>query len=460
VTQIDFFATDLGDSTRAEEVSPVCDLVRVAVVGQRRQIELSLPLDVPTALLVPEVVRLFDGVEDRPKDVAWVLVGAESGASLEPGDTLRGAGVAQDDVLYLRGRRTLSAPTLYDDVVDAAARLNQSGHPGWDPAAARRLAYLGIGLAAAAWVYLVVVDASSPHRAALLGLTAFATVSLLVVAVIFARASGEPHVGAVLGWACLPVAAGGCWASLAPYGSSALAGGALAVVVLCVAGYRLVGAGIAGFTAVGTIFACGAVTLAAQSAGVTGVGSAVGLAVGTTVATAAVPRLTAPLDYTRPARLDAGPPDGDDVERRVAWAQALRGGLSAGLAVGACVGAGAGVWAEPSPSWPTLTFGVVCAAALGLPRPAARTAVLRMASGLPAVALVVAIALGTIRGPAPMPMVGASVLLAGAVVLAAVGTWPHSRARALLSPGSYLAVALVVPSAAWVVAAGAGWGVG
>ena len=459
MTQIDLSPIDF-ESTRSDAVSPVPDLVRVAVVGNRRQIELSLPLDVPTALLLPEVVRLFDDAEDRPKNVAWVLTGAQSGAPLDPGGTLRDAGILQDDVLRLRGRRTLAAPTLYDDVVDAAARLNQSGHPGWDPAAARRLAYLGSDLATAAWVYLVLVDASSPRRAVLLGLTAFATVSLLVVATIFSRSTGEPHVGAALGWACLPVAAAGCWAGLAPYGTSALAGGALAVVVLCVAGYRLVGAGIAGFTAAGALACCGAMALAAQSVGVTGVGAAVGLGVGATVATAAVPRLTARLDYSRPARLDAGPPDGDDVGRRVAWTRALRGGLSAGLAVGACVGAAAVVWAEPSPSWPTLTFGWVCAAAFGLPRPAARTGVVRAASGLPAVALVVAVALATVRGPAPMPMVGASVLLAGAVVLAAVGTWPHPRARVLLSPGSYLAVALVVPSAAWVVGAGAGWGVG
>ena len=69
--------------------------------------------------------------------------------------TLRDAGITQDDVLYLRGRPTFAAPTLYDDVVDAAARLNQSGHAGWDPAGARRIAYLGIGLAITLLMLLV-----------------------------------------------------------------------------------------------------------------------------------------------------------------------------------------------------------------------------------------------------------------------------------------------------------------
>ena len=458
MTEIELFPGTL-ESTPSEAVSPVADLVRVAVVGQRRQLELSLPLDVPTALLVPEVVRLF-GEAERPKDVAWVLVGAESEAPLDPGGTLRDAGITRDDVLHLRGRRSLAAPTLYDDVVDAAARLNQSGHPGWDQAAARGVAYLGIGLATAAWVYLLLVDATSPRRTALLGLTAFATVTLLVVATIFSRSAGEPRIGATLGWACLPVAAAGCWAGLSPHGLLPLAGGATGVVALSVAGYRLVGAGVAGFTAAAVLSACGATVLVARSAEVTGAWAAMGLGACATLATAAVPRLTARLDHSHPARPGAPLPDGDDVERRVAWARALRGGLSAGLAVAACCGVAAVVWAEPMPSWPTLTFGVVCATALGLPRPAARTGVPRTASGLPAVALAVAVTLAAVRGDAPMPLVGAAALLAVAVLLAAVGARPRPRVRQLLSLGSYFAFALVVPSATWVLGIGAGWGVG
>jgi hypothetical protein len=140
VTDIALPTYDLGSSSTGT-VSPVAELVRVAVTGQDRQIDLSLPLDVPVALLLPEIVRMFSDAnepEDRPRDVVWVLIRA--GAPLEPGDTLRDAGVASDDVMNLQGRRTHTAPTLYDDVVDAAARLNHSGHPGWNPAAARVLA--------------------------------------------------------------------------------------------------------------------------------------------------------------------------------------------------------------------------------------------------------------------------------------------------------------------------------
>ncbi|MDV3128476.1 type VII secretion integral membrane protein EccD [Mycobacterium sp. 21AC1] len=471
--------TDLG-STRHEAVSPVPDLVRVAVVGQHRQIDLSLPLDVPVALLVPEVLRLFDGAgsEDRPKDVVWVLVGARSGAPLGPDDTLREAEIAQDDVLYLRGRRTVSAPTLYDDVVDAAAHLNQSGHPGWNPSAAGNIAYLGVGLAAAVWVYLVLIDASSPRRAAILGLSAFVVVTLFVIAAIFARSGRAPRAATALGWASLPIAAAGCWAGLSPYGPLALAGGALTLMLLCTAGYRLIGAGVGGFTAAGVFSACAAIGLVIHAAGLTHTRAGVCLAVGAAVATLAVPRLTAWLDYSRLARPEqadqqaspgtAAAPGGDDVGRRGALARALRGGLSAGLAVGACCAAATVVWGAPTPSWSTLAFGVVCAAALGLPRPVTRTGVGRAASGLPAVALLVVIAFAAVKGDEAMSVAGVSVLLVCAIVLAVVGSGsrtgsgfaqPHLRCRKLLSSASYLAFTLIAPSALWVVGAYSRWGV-
>jgi type VII secretion integral membrane protein EccD len=461
VTDIVLPTYDLGSSSTGT-VSPIAELVRVAVTGRDRQIDLSLPLDVPVALLVPEIVRLFsDGTEreDRPKDVVWALIRAASGASLEPGDTLRDAGVARDDVLNLRGRRTHAVPTLYDDVVDAAARLNNSGHPGWNPAAARVLAYIGIGLVTAAWVHLVVIDASSPRRVALIGLAAFAAVVLLVVATILARSGGTPQDGAALGWAAIPVAAAGCWAGLSPHGSLALAGAALALLLLSLAGYHLIGSGLAGFTASTVFFTCGAIALAA--AGVSSFGAAVFLAVGATIATTAVPRLTARCDYSSPAHPDEEPVDAD-FEWGAARARSLRGGLYAGLAVAACVAATAAAWIAPAPSWPTWAFGVVCAAALGLPRPTAPAGVVRVTAGPPAVALLIAVALHAVGGDQPISVLGAAVLPAGAMVLAAVGAGaaePRRRRGALLSAASYLAWALVVPTALWAVGAQAGWGV-
>ncbi len=461
MTDTVFPTYDLRSSSTVT-VSPVAELVRVAVAGQDRQIDLSLPLDVPVALLVPEIVGLFDGTDrsaDRPKDVVWVLIRVGSEAPLKPGDTLRDAAVARDDVLQLRGRHTHSAPTLYDDVVDAAARLNHSGHPGWYPAAARVLAYVGIGLLTAAWIHLVVTDASSPRRLALTGLTAFAAVVLLVVATILARSGGAAQDGAALGWAAIPVAAAGCWAGVSPHGSLALAGAALALLLLTVAGYHLIGSGLAGFTAFAVFFTCGAITFAVHAAGVSSFAAAVGLAVAATIATIAVPRLTARWNYSTQTHPDAEPA-ADDVERRAARARSVRGGLYAGLAVGACAAATAATWIAPAPSWPTWTFGVVCAAALGLPRPTAPAGLVRATAGPPAVVLLITVALHAVGGDQPISVLSAATLPAVATMLAAVGTRaaePRRGRGALLSAVSYLAWALVVPTALWAVGVQAGW---
>ena len=460
MTDIALPSYDVGTSS-SERVTPVSEVVRVAVTGQDRQIDLSLPLDVPVALLVPEIVLMFDdgaGSEERPKEVAWVLFSAESGLALEPDCTLRASGVARDDVLHLRGRDTHAAPTLYDDVVDAAARLNRSRHPGWDPAAARTLAYLALGLSAATWVHLVVLDASSPRRAALLGLTAFAALALFVTAVVLPRAGGEPRDGAALAWAAIPVAAAGGWAALTPHGSLALAGGALALGLLSAAGYHLVGAGLVGFTASATFFACAAAVLGVHAAGAAGVVTAIGLAVGAIAATAAVAGLTARCDYAGPDERCA---DDEQFDTRAARARSLRGGLYAGFAAAACVGGSAASWLAPAPAWPTWTFGVVCAAALALPRPTAHPALVRAAAGLPAAVLFITVVLHAVRGDQLLSVLSASTLLAGAILVAAVAaraTMPRPGRWALHSPASYLAWALVVPSAAWALAAH--WSVG
>lgn len=460
MTDIALPTYDLGSSSTGT-VSPLAELVRVAVTGQDRQIDLSLPLDVPVALLLPEIVRMFSDAnepEDRPRDVVWVLIRA--GAPLEPGDTLRDAGVARDDVMNLQGRRTHTAPTLYDDVVDAAARLNHSGHPGWNPAAARVLAYVGIGLVTAAWIHLVVTDASSPRRVALIGLTAFVAGVLLVVATILARSGGAAQDGAALGWAAIPVAAAGCWAGVSPHGSWALTAAALALLLLSVAAYHLVGSGLAGFTAFAVFFTCGAIAFAVHAAGVDGFGAAAGLAAGATIATAAVPRLTARREFSTSAPADAEPAAADDFARRAVRARSLRAGLYAGLAAGTCVAATAATWLAPAPAWSTWAFGVVCAAALGLPRPTAPAGLVRAMAGPPAVVLFIAVSVHAVGGDQPISLLGAAALPGVATVLAAVGTRaaaPRRGRGALLPAVSYLAWALVVPTALWAVGAQAGW---
>lgn len=170
---------------------------------------------------------------------------------------------------------------------------------------------------------------------------------LLVVATILARSGGAAQDGAALGWAAIPVAAAGCWAGVSPHGSWALTAAALALLLLSVAAYHLIGSGLAGFTALAVFFTCGAIAFAVHAAGVDGFGAAAGLAAGATIATAAVPRLTARREFSTSAPADAEPAAADDFARRAVRARSLRAGLYAGLAAGTCVAATAATWLAP-----------------------------------------------------------------------------------------------------------------
>ena len=83
------------------------------------------------------------------------------------------------ELLRLTAERTLSAPTLYDDVVDAAARLNKAGYPGWDATAARWMTFAGTYLASGTWIYFLVADTFAATRAVLLGLSVVAALALV-----------------------------------------------------------------------------------------------------------------------------------------------------------------------------------------------------------------------------------------------------------------------------------------
>ena len=145
--------------TRIRELRPVSAMsavpehVRVSVVGGRTQLDVALPLDIPVASLVPELVKLVrsrdvEASSDAPwaatGDAFWVLSRLDPLVPLEPNETLRATGVADGELLRLTAERALSAPTLYDDVVDAAARLNKAAYAGWDAAAARWMSFVGL----------------------------------------------------------------------------------------------------------------------------------------------------------------------------------------------------------------------------------------------------------------------------------------------------------------------------
>ena len=143
------------------------------------------------------------------------------------------AGIKNGELLRISAQRALSPPTLYDDVVDAAARLNRASYAAWNATAAGAMAFAGLWLCAAVWVYFLVSDALSAHRGVVIGGAVLTTVSMVaggaLVHRVFRpdrhrhggrlagdRAQRGPRVGArgaITGSTVLPRRARCCWCS-------------------------------------------------------------------------------------------------------------------------------------------------------------------------------------------------------------------------------------------------------
>jgi type VII secretion integral membrane protein EccD len=476
-------------------ISAAPEQVRLSFLGGRTQVDVSLPLDVPIASLAPELVKLMwsrgaaqsdtpdDPITMEAKHNVWVLRRSDGKTPLPPNLTLREAGVADGALLRLTAERALSAPTLYDDVVDAAARLNKAGYAGWDAAAARWMTFAGVHLASAAWVYFLVADVFAPNRPALVGLSVVVALALVGVAASAHRSYGQSDVGAALGWAALPIAGAVAWVALSGLGGYRLAAGCAAMVVFAVALFRAVGTGHWGYLAVGVVFGLSGLALVVHTAGVRADMVGTGLAVVATLGCLAVPRLTVrfarfeppPRDPERdevtfanpvmssqaaePKQIDTvTPPAVEGVWARVQSATLTRSGLCAGLAVSAGLGASV-VLLSPDPvQWSGLAFALGCAATLGLYTQRPVTAVERAALGIPAVALTVFSCVRAQDGSQPIPLAAFGALLVATVVFAVIGASaragrPPERVRTLLAYLSYLTTAALIPLALWVVGA-------
>ncbi|HEX2284004.1 MAG TPA: EsaB/YukD family protein, partial [Mycobacterium sp.] len=170
-------------------MSAAPDVVRVSVLGGRTQLDVALPADVPVAAFLPELARLIGSRDTRRDDdvidrderrTFWVLGRIDTDTVLGPDETLRSAGVKNGELLRISAQRALSPPTLYDDVVDAAARLNRAAYAAWDATSAGAMAFAGLWLCTAVWVYFLVADALSAHRGIVVAGAALTTVTMVV----------------------------------------------------------------------------------------------------------------------------------------------------------------------------------------------------------------------------------------------------------------------------------------
>lgn len=467
--------------------------VRVSVVGGRTQLDVALPRDVPLASLVPELVKLVrsrdvESPTDTPwaaaRDKFWVLSRLDPLVPLQPNETLRAAGVLDGELLQLTDERALSAPTLYDDVVDAAARLNKSAYAGWDAAAARWMSFGGLVVASLIWVYLVVDVMAGTQRTLVMGLAAVLVAAMVGVATLTHRWYGRSDIGAAVGWSTIPIGAAIVWVLVRGFGDYGVAAGCAALVVVSAACYRAIGAGRWGYVAIGVFFIGAGLALLghALGAGVQTVG--VIAAVVGALACLTVSKLTRRLarvepstsrpDPNReavtfetpftplPSAIDSGDetsssaamPTAEAVWARVHAAAITGSALYAGLAVTVFCGVVAVLRADSEVHWAALVFAGVCAAALGVHARLPSSAAERVSLGMPAVALVIVGGVSAQRGTTPMAWAGFGALLAVAVVasLAGLRLASGNRTRRWASTWAYLqyaAYAALIPAALW-----------
>ncbi|OBJ12623.1 type VII secretion integral membrane protein EccD [Mycobacterium sp. 1482292.6] len=467
-------ATDVG------VMSPAPQRVRLSFLSSRTQVDVSLPLDVPIVVLLPHLVKLtapreVDASEDpsitEAKNDIWVLNRHDGETPLPPDSTLREAGVAEGELLRLTAKRALTPPTLYDDVVDAAARLNKAAHPGWDGTAARWMAFAGVYLTSGGWVYLLLSNTFAAKRTPLVAWSVTVALALVGAAALAYRRYAQRDIAAALGWAALPIAGAVTWVAVHGLGGYGLAAGCAAMTALCAVLHLAVGTGHWGYLVFQVICALGGIALALYAAGLGTSVAGVGLALVATLACLAVPSATRRFPRVAALRRRHGrsdvtsgnPSRGHDVWARVRSETFTRSALYAGLALSAGLGAVVVLISVRPVRWSGAIFALACAATLALHSQRPITVVERAALAAPAVALTVLSCLLAQNGSRPISIVTFGALLVMAVVFAVIGATARpgrapQRLQALLAYLHYLVVAALIPLALWVVDGYERWG--
>ena len=453
-------------------VSAAPEAIRVSVVGGRTQLDVALPADVPVAAFLPELARLIKSRDaERSDDLAdrderrtfWVLSRAGGAGVLEPDRTLREAGVENGELLHLSARRALSPPTLYDDVVDAAARLNRASYAAWNATAAGTMAFAGLWLCSAVWVVLLLAPALSVHRPVILGAAALTSVALVAGGALARRMLGRADIAAAVGPSVIAVGAAAGWVVAAPHGVVGLAGGCAVLLGLTAICHRVIGAGHWSYVAAAVVLGFGTVAFAVRALGAPVAVVTTVVAVVAVFGCLAVPALTARLDQypvasSEQSRTDdpfttsAGPapsgtpmPSAEQVWARVHAAVLTRSGLLAGAAAVALIAAT--VLMRVETGWAAFAFALICASVFALHVRRAATWPERVALGVPALGLVLITCVQAQSGVWPLQLTGV-VVLAVVAVGGVMARYVH-RFRAVFGYLEYLAVAAVIPLALW-----------
>ncbi|TEA06125.1 type VII secretion integral membrane protein EccD [Mycobacteroides salmoniphilum] len=487
---------DLDESNSLRVISAEPEQIRVSVFGGNTQLDIGLPLDLPVSSFIPDLTKLVRSRDATPNDDArgkeerrtfGVLSRFDTGVEIHADKTLREAGVANGELLRLSSQRALSPPTLYDDVVDAAAQLNKAAYAEWDSRSARRMGLLGANLGAIALALLLIQPLSQVQRVTMSGLCVIALVGLTTFAAVAHRSFALDDVAVALGAATIPISATLIGVPLTSFGGYGFAGACAALLLINYLCYRAIGTGHWVFLASSLTGGLCGVAVLIHSIGVRTDIVCVVSAIVTILMCAAVPRLTAGIDHFEAptAAVDAersddewalenpfptetpqvasttnsgtNMPTAEQVWARVHQAALTRSALLLSFAGTAVAAATTLLHGSGVVTWQIFAFALTCAVALGLRSRHPHTWAERIALALPATALAVTVCVISQRGVVLMPLASMGVLLAvavGAVVLGLTArpalALPTGRTT-LLEYLDYLAVGALIPVGLWAL---------
>ncbi|UFS95435.1 type VII secretion integral membrane protein EccD [Nocardia huaxiensis] len=477
----------LSGGARVAEV----ELCRVSVIGGNTQVDVGLPATVPIGAFIGDLVALIASRNPDPVDAEdgsaalksehWTLARLGRDA-LPPGRTLAEAEVYDGELLVLRAVGAKEAPALFDDVIDAVARLTANDFRGWSPVAAK---WSGLIVAVTATILALLLFAERRGSDGGLG-TGFLCLGVAVGAGVAAAIAARKYLDTVTGVGlsvCALLLCFGGGALLVPgqLGSSAALLGFSATLVAAVALYRATG--------VGATLTAAAITIAVFAGGSAAVRLiwdtdpahlASGVMVAGIALLSAVPRLAAlaarlpvppvptagaaidPADHEpRPTLEGIGAigatalPSAAGLGQRADAANRYQTGMIAAAALAVVTGALGAIDPWDAPRWQQLALAVIAAVILSLRGRAfadlAQAAAMISAAALLIAGLLVGLALAD---PARLVLCG-GLLLGFALLVVVFGVvGPHLEITPVTRRAGeifeYLLICAIIPLVLWI----------
>ncbi|MGW4741927.1 type VII secretion integral membrane protein EccD [Nocardia xishanensis] len=143
-------------------------LCRVSVIGGNTQVDVVLPANVPIANFIPDVVALIasrnpdlsEHEDNGPLAAQHWTMAMPGQTAIDPERTLTEAEVFDGDLLVLRAVDSVESPPLFDDVIDAVARLTDDSFRGWSGESAGRAGMAGAIAAVVGMCFLLLFAAA------------------------------------------------------------------------------------------------------------------------------------------------------------------------------------------------------------------------------------------------------------------------------------------------------------